>query len=439
MYKLAATAALALVATQLAAAGTRAANGTTIAFTSLRSGSTALWVANADGTSPRRLAAGGAGAYQGDPAWSPDGSRLVFTCGNFELCVANADGSGTARLTASTWPTTWSYDFEPAWSPDGTRIVFSGKRGSKSEDLWLVNADGSGLRKLVGTAADEGHPDWSPDGAKIVYSASSATGSDLYTVNADGSGSTRLTSSAKVDESAPDWSPDGSTIAYGRMAGGSLASQIWLMNAAGGGQRALTKGESAMEASWSPDGTLVLFTGRVGPDDELFSIQPNGTGRKRLSTARGGDYSPQLQPAGVTVTLPALPSLAPAPVHADARAVGTFLGRGGDLLMDFGAFETESLEKLLAAARELAREAGGARAALAATKPVSVRGKRVRTEGLAAFTAARAAGQNLLELARLAAQGPKAAKRVAALEKQFQANLNTFDRRISAAFAAAGI
>ena len=98
-----------------------------LAFTSLRGGNAALYVSNRDGTGARRLTPAGVGAYQGDAAWSPDGSRVVFTCGNFELCVASADGSGAARLTRSAWPATWSYDFEPAWSPDGTQIVFSGE------------------------------------------------------------------------------------------------------------------------------------------------------------------------------------------------------------------------------------------------------------------------------------------------------------------------
>ena len=118
----------------------------------------ALYVANRDGSGARRLTLDGGGAYQGDAAWAPDGTRLVFTCGNFELCVTSSNGSGTARLTKSGWPDNWSYDFEPAWSPDGTQIVFSRKRGGQSSGLWLVGADGTGLRSWSTTQATRGLP-----------------------------------------------------------------------------------------------------------------------------------------------------------------------------------------------------------------------------------------------------------------------------------------
>ena len=75
---------------------TGATNGALLAFTSLRGGNAALYVSNGDGGGAHRLTPAGLGAYQGDVAWAPDGSRVVFTCGNFELCVASSDGSGAA-------------------------------------------------------------------------------------------------------------------------------------------------------------------------------------------------------------------------------------------------------------------------------------------------------------------------------------------------------
>lgn len=428
---------LALVATQLAAAASGGTNGGVLAFTSLRGGNAALYVANGDSTGARRLTTAGVGAYQGDAAWSPDGSRLVFTCGNFELCVASADGSGATRLTTSTWPSSWSYDFEPAWSPDGTQIVFSGKRGTSSAGLWIVNADGTGIRKLVDSATDERFPEWSPDGLRIAYGRDTATDADLYIVNADGTGAQRLTS-GKAYENDPDWSPDGTTIAYERGTDASLLTEVWLMSASGGGQRRLTAGE---EPSWAPDGSFLLFSAPEANDDDLFSIRVDGSGRKRLTSSRGGDYTPQLQPAGVTVTLPAAPSTPLSAVHGDARVVGTFLARYAQVIRDLGGFESKQRSAIIATVRALGRDAGAGRAALVASRPVSARGKRVQTEGVAAFTAAQAAARNLLEIVRLAPQAakPSVAKRLAALDKAYRANLDKMDRRLGTAFRATGL
>ena len=435
LWKSAAAVGLVLVTSQLAAAATGASNGSTLAFTSLRGGNAALYVANRNGIGARRLTLDGIGAYQGDAAWSPDGTRVVFTCGNFELCVASADGSSVARLTKSTWPGTWSYEFEPAWSPDGTQIVFSAKRGGRSSGLWLVGADGTGLKRFVDNPGNEGSPEWSPDGLQIAYTADTGEGSDLWAVNSDGTNVRRLTS-GRAFESDPDWSPNGSTIAYARATAGSFKSEIWLMRATGGGQRRLTAGG---EPSWSPDGSFLFLSAPLGNDDELFRVRPNGSGRTRLTKRAGGDYTPQLQPAGVTVLLPPVPSTPLEPVHPDARTVGTLLARYASVIRDLSGLESTNRASAVAAARALARDAKAGRAALAASRPVSARGERIKADGIAGFTAAQAVARNRLELLRLALQGKKAAKRIAALSKSYKANRATMSRRLGTAFDETGL
>jgi Tol biopolymer transport system component len=434
-WKLGAVVALALAGTQLAAASTVATNGGVFSFTSLRGGNAALFVAKGNGTAARRLTLAGGGAYQGDAAWSPDGSRLVFTCGNFELCVASANGTAAARLTTSTWPAKWSYDFEPAWSPDGTRIVFTAKRGGISTGLWIVNADGTGLKKLIDSAADEGSAEWSPDGLRIAYGRITATNTDVFVINAAGRGAQRLTT-GKAYESNPDWSPDGTTIAYERARDASLASEVWLMNASGGEQRRLTAGEAP---SWAPDGSLLLFSAPEGRDDEIFSVRADGSGRTRLTKSRGGDYTPNLRPAGVTVTLPAAPSTPLAAVHRNARVVGTFLARYPQIYRDLSGLNIRKVGALAPDAHRLLVDADAGRKAMSATRPVSALGRRLRTQGIAGFTAASKAAHSLLEIVRLAPEGPTAATRIVALQKTYQAQLDTMDRRFVQAFAAVGL
>jgi TolB protein len=100
------------------------------------------------------------------PAWSPDGTRIAFQSvgsGGSEIYVVNADGSHKQRLTRND-----DWDGQPAWSPNGRMIAFVSGR-----NVYVMNADGSEQRRLtsVDNRAEYG-PSWSPDGAKILSSAS---------------------------------------------------------------------------------------------------------------------------------------------------------------------------------------------------------------------------------------------------------------------------
>src|SRR5437773_823208 len=98
---------------------------------------------------------------------SGDESKIAFvrTSGTEagDVYVMNADGSGQRRLTRD-----WANDVLPDWSPDGRRIAFVSKRDGNSE-VYVMNADGSGERRLTRNTADDAEPAWSPDGRTIVF------------------------------------------------------------------------------------------------------------------------------------------------------------------------------------------------------------------------------------------------------------------------------
>jgi Tol biopolymer transport system component len=148
--------------------------------------------------------------------YSPDGTRLVFLRSNDDgttgIFVINLDGSGLQRVS----PPDLLVEPAGAWSPDGAEILFE---TSASEDIhseiWVANADGSSPHELPITPACGGSfsdpnsfgcfdPAWSPDGTKIVFARSSADGTrNIYIVNADGSGLVQVTDGGSDHQ--PDW------------------------------------------------------------------------------------------------------------------------------------------------------------------------------------------------------------------------------------------
>jgi endonuclease YncB( thermonuclease family) len=154
--------------------------------------------------------------------------KIVFVSdrvGNEEIYVMNADGSGQTRLTNSA-----TEDRSPAWSPDGHRIAFSSLRDG-DEEIYVMNADGSGQTRLTDNADFDGFPAWSPDGTRIAFTSNrDSFWGEIYVMNADGSRQTNLTN-APASDGDPAWSPDGKRIAFASDRNGD--TDIYVMNADG--------------------------------------------------------------------------------------------------------------------------------------------------------------------------------------------------------------
>jgi Tol biopolymer transport system component len=264
-------------------------------------------------------------------AWSPDGSRIAYgdnLVDHFGIYTANPDGSDTHQLTSR------ANDGWPSWSPDGTKIAFSGSGdspdakpcGSGAEamcaaDIYVMNADGTGVSRLTDDPAPEYSPAWSPDGTKIAFVRSDGNGAqDLYVMNADGTGATRLAAGAGTLPH-PTWSPDGTKIAFTGFDGTEFG--IFVTNADGTGLHELFSkpGWVSEYPVWSPDGTEIAFTkwgaqpSIAGCDSastctgQIYLIHPDGTDLTRLTNVPEGGSRPAWQP----VPLPASTSLTPSP------------------------------------------------------------------------------------------------------------------------------
>jgi TolB protein len=141
-------------------------DGTLLAYTSNEGLGADLWLANADGTGANKLL--DSGRFDSAPAWSPDGTKLAFEI--HDPVVSSFDGDifvtdiRTGEVTQLTsdpagFPV---HDEGPAWSPDGTMIAFTSTRSDPLGDIWVMNADGSGPRRLTDNTILDESPDWQP-------------------------------------------------------------------------------------------------------------------------------------------------------------------------------------------------------------------------------------------------------------------------------------
>ncbi len=185
-------------------------DGTKIAFTNGHE----IFAISIDGSNRVNLT--NTASFDSHPSWSPDGSSIVFSSDRaggqfaFRLFTMNADGSNQTALPGGS-SGNYTGDVDPAWSPDGIKLA--------GVQRWLLDVGVFFIRNVSGTWGfldwtidrDSSSPAWSPDGTKIAYSAVISpyvqySNVEIFVINADGSGLTQLTNTGGY-EAHPAWQP----------------------------------------------------------------------------------------------------------------------------------------------------------------------------------------------------------------------------------------
>ena len=233
-------------------------------------------------------------------------NRILFGSdrnGTPEIYVMDADGTNLVRLTTDAWvqiaPVTKVTSL--AWSPDGTRIAFIADRAGDRQ-IFVMNADGTGLVRLTDHPAGDGAPAWSPDGRRIAFTVQRFGNDEIFVINADGTELVNLTHHS-ADDAAPAWSPDGHRIVFTSDRSGD--NEIYMMNDVVEGRRYFRKDGTEVSAedydkllpflkgvialgtdlvqltdhpahdispAWSPDGHRIAFTSDRSGNNEIYTM-----------------------------------------------------------------------------------------------------------------------------------------------------------------------
>jgi TolB protein len=179
-------------------------------------------------------------------------------------------------------------NYLPAWSPDGTKMAFTSNRDGNPE-IYVVNRDGSGLRRLTNHSAIDSTPTWNPAGTQIAWTSDRTGNPQIWFMNADGTGQRKLTSESWCDR--PTWSPEPfNEIAYASRTGAGFDIKIYSF-AKGGESTRVTDGIGTNESpAFSPNGRHIVFTSTRNGKQQIFTIARDGNDLRQITHEGNNGY-----------------------------------------------------------------------------------------------------------------------------------------------------
>jgi TolB protein len=250
-----------------------------------------IFIADYDGANPRKVT--NTKTLNITPTWSPDGQVIAYTSyrpsggmGTFQDIVLSFIETGDRRTPANGDPLKQNY--LPVWSPDGSKIAFTTNRDGNPE-IYVMNRDGSGLRRMTNSPAIDVTPTWSPNGAQLAWVSDRTGNPRIYIMNADGTGQRALGGDTYCDR--PTWSSAPfNEIAYAVRTGPGYDIKVYSF--ATGQATKITDGIGSNESpAFSPNGRHIAFTSTRNGKIQIYTIARDGNDLRQV-TREGNNKFP---------------------------------------------------------------------------------------------------------------------------------------------------
>jgi len=266
---------------------------TQIAFISSRTGTKELWAMDYDGANQHPLTT--LKSISLTPRWSPDASRIAFTCFapansvvSAQICMYSLDTNKLVSFSRFRGTNT-----SPTWSPDGSQVMFSSSMQG-NPDLYVTDSSGNRPKRITysGSNAANTSPAWNPKTGNSVAFVSDRGGvPQLYLMNADGTDAQKLDLPDMGYVIDPAWSPNGQLLAFSwRRPSGNY--DLYVMDVASRRIIELTRDAARNERpSWAPDGRHIVFESTRGGSRQIWTMLADGSQPHQL-TLTGHNESP---------------------------------------------------------------------------------------------------------------------------------------------------
>jgi len=220
------------------------------------------------------------------PAWSPDGSHLVYV--SFETGHAAVYVQSLYTKQRIVLADFRGSNSAPAWSPDGKQLAIVLTRDGSSQ-IYLVRPDGSGIRRITFSGTIDTEPNFSPDGQSILFTSDQGGSAQIYGMPVAGGLAQRMTF-GDGNNYSPRYSPDGKSFVYTHFTNGKF--YIAVQDFQSGQAEILTTGGWEKKPSFAPNGKLILFASEARGRGILATVSSDGRVQQHMFTQSGDAREP---------------------------------------------------------------------------------------------------------------------------------------------------